>query len=433
MQSVDSWGRFPKSKSRVLPLFWTSDIPAALRGAPAPILAHGLGRSYGDCCLNDGGTLLTTPHLNRFLAFDPERGRLTCEAGVSLADVLEFSVPRGWFPPVTPGTKFVTLGGAVANDVHGKNHHRAGTFGSHVTRLGLARSDGTVRTCSPTDHADLFRTTIGGLGLTGLITWVEFDLRPIETPWIHAEFLVFRDLEEFLDTTLASDETHEYTVSWIDCSARGKKLGRGIFIRGNHAVEPVTRHAPKSARPRDIPCDAPSWLLNRFSINAFNRLYFHSHALKRGHQMVHCDPFFYPLDAIGHWNRLYGRHGFFQYQCVVPEKSGIVSIIDATQRAGLTSFLSVLKRFADRPSPGLLSFPRPGLTLTMDIPITRGVTQAVDRLDTLVSASGGAIYPAKDAFMSGPNFKRFFPDWKVLEQMRDRAFSSSFWRRVVQE
>ncbi len=429
-----SWGRYPQvAASRVIPIFWRDELPN-LAELEQPVLPYGYGRSYGDSCLNEGGILLDMRHLKRFLAFDVDQGLLRCEAGVTLADIQALIVPHGWFLSVTPGTKFVSVGGAIANDVHGKNHHRSGTFGCHVTRFELLRSDGQRLLCSPDEHADLFQATIGGLGLTGVILWAEIRLRPLHSPVIEMECIRFASLTEFMDIAGASEQNFEYTVAWVDSLARGKQLGRGLFTRGNHA-EHAASPTMKKQWPLAIPLDFPSWVLNRQTIQAFNMAYFHAQREKSIQKIIPYDPFFYPLDAIGAWNRMYGRQGFFQYQCIVPYHNGyevMKELLERISRSGQGSFLSVLKTFGDVSSPGMLSFPRPGLELALDFANHGPKTlQLLESLDTIVRQSGGTIYPAKDARMSPESFQAYFPHWRNFAQYIDPKFSSSFWRRVT--
>ncbi len=434
MKPYESWGRFPKVKhAGVRRLFWRHE-PLAVKDGPG-VLPYGFGRSYGDSCLNEGGFLLDTTGLNRLIGFDRETGLLRCEAGVSLAQILEVMVPRGWFLPVTPGTKMVSLGGAIANDVHGKNHHRAGTFGCHVTCFELLRSDGGRHLCSPEENADLFRATIAGLGLTGLITWAEFKLKPIANPFIAMESIRFGNLAEFYRLTADSDADYEYTVAWVDSTAPEEETGRGLFMRGNHAPAAPHSHLRPRRNPAQ-PLEMPGWLLNRRTIAAFNRLYYRRQREARVAEIVPYEPFFYPLDSLANWNRLYGRGGFLQYQCVIPLGAGqgaVQEILERSARSGLTSFLTVLKAFGDQPSPGLLSFPRPGVTLAMDYRYQGETTlRALESLDEVVRQSGGCVYPAKDARMSAASFRAFFPQWRDFARYVDPCFSSSFWRRVTQ-
>ena len=434
MKAYQSWGRYPSTTAQqIYQLRWQDSLK--LSSNNDSLLAYGQGRSYGDVCLNDQGTLLDTRSLDRFLHFDPQQGLLRCEAGVTLADILQLTFPHGWFLPVTPGTKFVSIAGAVANDVHGKNHHCAGTFGCHVRSLELLRSSGERLVCSPAQNSELFAATIGGLGLTGLISWVELQLKKVSGPYIEQESLRFHNLDEFFELSAQSDKDWEYTVSWIDCLARGKQLGRGLFMRGNHS-ETAAEKASDLNVPLpglNMPLDAPGFLLNRATIHGFNQLYYKK-PIKQ-HQRVHFEPFFYPLDKIAHWNRLYGKRGFFQYQCVIPQpsaKTAMHAILTRIAQSGQGSFLSVLKQFGDMPSPGMLSFPRQGVTLALDFAHHGQSTfKLLDELDAITLANEGAVYPAKDARMSAQAFQHYFPEWKAFSNYIDPAFSSSFWRRVT--
>ena len=413
-----------------MPLHWRD---APLPATEGSMLAYGNGRSYGDVCLNDGGTLLHTRGLDRYIAFDPVSGILRCEAGVLFAEILDFAVPRGWFLPVTPGTRFVTVGGAIANDVHGKNHHRAGTFGEHVRRFELLRSDGTRIECSPSQNADLYTATIAGLGLTGVIVWAEFQLLRIASPWLAQETRRFGNLAEFFALSSESERDHAYTVAWIDCAARGPEFGRGVFFRANHAPPTASGRAPRQSRLA-VPFTPPVSLINTLSLRAFNERYFRR--AREGQAIVHYEPYFHPLDAIGEWNRIYGPRGFLQYQCVVPpaaSETAIAELLRTIAASGSGSFLAVLKVFADRPAAGILSFPRAGTTLALDFPNDGATTLALlDRLDAITAATGGAVYPAKDARMSGAHFRQYFPRWQQMLAQIDPKFSSGFWRRVME-
>ena len=427
----ESWGRYPRAVPAAIHRL--VDRQAPLPPTSRPRLVFGNGRSYGDVCLNDGGELLLGRGLDRFIAFDRNSGILRAEAGVLLSEVLDLVVPHGWFLPVTPGTRFVTLGGAVANDVHGKDHHRAGTFGCHVRALELVRSDGERRLCTPTDAGDWLAATIGGLGLTGLITWVEIQLRPIAGPWIQAENRRFGDLADFFRLSAAADQTDEFTVAWVDCAARGTNLGRGILLQGNFAPATAGTGTPPRTHGRlSVPVTPPLSLINRVSLNAFNALYYRK---PEGAFLSHYTPFFYPLDGIGHWNRIYGPKGFLQYQCVLPSAAAepaLRELLAHIARSGQGSFLAVLKRFGGRPSPGLLSFPRPGATVALDFPFLGQATlRLLDTLDAVVAEAGGALYPAKDGRMSPAMFRRSFPRLGEFLPFVDPSFSSGFWRRVM--
>jgi len=434
--SYQSWGRYPKiASAEVQTIYWRSELPDLAR-FEEPVLPFAYGRSYGDSCLNEGGVTIDVSHLRHFISFDEEQGLLCCEAGVSLAEILELIVPRGWFIPVSPGTKFVSVGGAIANDIHGKNHHKAGTFGCHVTRFELLRSDGQRLICSPDENSELFRATIGGLGLTGIILWAEFRLKPIVNPFIDMQRIRFSSLEEFIEISAETDQDYEYTMSWVDILIGGKGLCRGIFMCGNNdQSKERAKQSTGKKLPLAVPFDFPSFVLNTLTVKAFNEVFYHSQLSKRVHKVVPYEPFFYPLDSIHEWNRMYGKRGFLQYQFVVPFEDGFDAmreILNRIRRSGEGSFLTVLKKFGDIQSPGMLSFPRPGITLALDFAYSGKKTlQLLDDLDKIVRESGGAVYPAKDARMSAESFQAFFPHWKEFAKYVDPHFSSSFWRRVA--
>jgi FAD/FMN-containing dehydrogenase len=410
-----------------------SELPD-FNGDPRPLLAYGKGRSYGDCCLNRGGVLIDTSGLDRFIRFDAEKGILQCEAGVTLLSVLRLITPAKWFLPVTPGTQFVTVGGAIANDVHGKNHHRGGSFACHVLRFELLRSDRGKVVCSREQNKDLFEATIGGLGLTGLILWVEFQLKCVPGPWIDCEQIRFRNLDEFFELSATSDEYYEYTVAWLDCTSFGKNLGRGIFIRGNHSVSPMNNGTTRRPSCSVFAVNAPEILISRPTIRAFNWIYFHSQFRRIVRDTVHFEKFFYPLDRIADWNRLYGRRGFLQYQFLVPyeNRGAVQEILQLISKSREVCSLSVLKVFGAVPSLGLLSFSRPGVTLAMDFPFQGQATlDLCEQFDRVVGKNAGAVYPAKDARMSSESFQAYFPRWREFSRCLDPHFGSDFWRRVA--
>lgn len=399
-------------------------------------LPRGLGRSYGDVCVNDGASLLHTFRRDRLISFDITSGIIECEAGASLADIAQVALQQGWFLPVTPGTRFVTLGGAIANDVHGKNHHSAGTFGRFVRSMTLRRTDGT--------HAlqlndALFKATVGGLGLTGLIDSAKLQLTRVPGPGIAQSSMLFGRNDPFssIDQYLAMESASSdwtYTVGWIDTMHHNL---RGVLFRGKHCEGPPDWCAPIPAKLA-MPLDAPKWLLGNWSAKLFNAAYFRSQALKTATQStLPLWPFFYPLDAVTAWNRAYGQRGFVQYQFVVPKanaRDSIVHILKHLRESRVASYLAVIKSFGDIASPGLMSFPMPGVTVTLDIagPGDRE-RRALDRADAMVADVGGRVYPAKDARMSSVMFQKFFPQWRELEAMRDPMISSSFWRRVTEQ
>lgn len=430
----DCWGRYPRAQHRHVAVHdRLGDLPRFSGSA----LPHGNGRSYGDSCQNPGGTLLQTRGLDRFIAFDAATGRLLCEAGVTLEEIVALVLPQGWFLPVTPGTSQVTVGGALANDVHGKNHHHHGSFGRHVLSFELLRSDGSRRVCRAEDDADgWFAATVGGLGLTGLLTWVELQLRRVPGSSLEVENIRFAGLDEFFALSEASAADYEYSVAWIDCLASGRQLGRGHFTRANHAAQRVGERPSAPHRRLGMPFTPAISLVNRLTLRPFNAMYYWRQLARRKRSVAHLMPFFHPLDSIGHWNRMYGPSGFLQYQCVLPPADaadGVTALLREIARSGQGSFLAVLKQFGTLPSPGLLSFARPGTTLALDFPNTgASVFTLLDRLDRIVDEAGGALYPAKDARMSAASFQRAFPRWQQMSTYLDPRFSSGFWRRVTE-
>jgi FAD/FMN-containing dehydrogenase len=333
----------------------------------------------------------------------------------------------------------VTVGGAIANDVHGKNHHGSGTFGNHVLRFELLRSDGVRRICSADQNPELFAATIGGLGLTGVITWAEFRLIRVPGPWIDQEVIRYRGLSEFLDLSAQAESRFDYTVAWIDCLAGGRNLGRGHLIQGNHSsFQGEGPRLEKFSRPSlSVPFQLPVSPLFGASVRAFNELYFRRQFKRTKIAKVHFNPFFYPLDSIDQWNRIYGRQGFLQYQFVVPQSAdglkALEQILRHTSDRGMGSFLAVMKIFGKTASPGLLSFPRPGITLALDFKATTsGLLPALSRFDEWVMEAGGAVYPAKDARMKPEVFRASFPALARFRSSVDPAISSSFWRRMEQ-
>jgi FAD/FMN-containing dehydrogenase len=433
-----SWGNVLQAPHVVARPSWRDQLAHTIscgRQQGLPLLATGLRRSYGDSVLNPAGGMIDMVGLDRIIHFDPDLRLLRAEAGLPLDVLLNLLVRQGFFPPVTPGTRYVTLGGAVANDVHGKNHHVSGTFGRWVRRLGLLRSTGEELELSPTAHPDLFAATIGGLGLTGLITWVEIELLPINSAMMDVENIPFEGLDAFFDLSRMSEENFDYTVSWIDCLAAGPSLGRGIFSRGNHS----TNGSPLPDRGNtrlNMPINLPQIAMNRHTIKAFNALYFWNGKRKSGQTCVGLHPFFYPLDSIGRWNRLYGKNGMYQYQSVVPpaaQNDATKEMLAVISASGQGSFLAVLKTFGATVSPGLLSFPREGTTLALDFP-NRGedTLRLMARLDAIVLAAGGRLYPAKDGRMPAHMFQAGYPAWQEFSKHVDSGFTSLFWQRVSQ-
>lgn len=430
------WGRYPSHPQTSHACHWRADIGRALAEMATrygTLLPFGNGRSYGDSCLAASDQVLYMRPLDRFIAANWATGLIRAEAGATLDEILAIAIPRGWFLPVTPGTRFVTLGGALANDVHGKNHHVKGTFGRHVPRFSLVRSDREPLICSANENADLYAATIGGLGLTGVIEWVELQLAPIRSSLIDATNVRFGALEEFFAISAELDNKHEFTVSWIDCLARGQSAGRGIYMAGNHAGDGPLAYESKAKL--NVPLTPPVSLINQLSLRLFNSAYYRAHRASRQHGRIGYEPFFYPLDRVLNWNRIYGPSGFQQYQCAIPEANAAAAIralLDAIAAAHSGSFLAVLKRFGDVGSPGLLSFPLPGATLALDFPQQGEATAHLfARLDAIVREASGRQYPAKDAHMSGADFRTCYPAWERLESLRDPALISRFWQRAT--
>lgn len=431
MKPVSSWGRLSAYLHNVIDLTDQAKVKDLLINGPHPGIAHGMGRSYGDVCLNQGGILWLTTGLDRFIAFDENTGLLACEAGVLLRDIQKLAIPRGWILPVTPGTQMITVGGAIANDVHGKNHHAQGGFGDHIHQISLIRTNGEILECSPNLHPDLFCATIGGLGLTGVIVKAKIQLHRVTGPWLDTETIAFANLDEFFHLADTSEKNWEHTVSWIDCVSG--KSGRGIFMRGNHAnIEP-------QREPMDhkltMPIVPPVSLVNRFSLPPFNATYYHLKKWRAGHAIAHYKSFFYPLDNLLEWNRMYGPKGFFQYQSVVPRgvgKEAVQSMLAEIAKSGDGSFLAVLKTFGHRQPLGMMSFPQPGVTLALDFPNQGQKTHALfNRLDAIVREAKGRIYLAKDARVPCDLFRTGYPRLQEFLKFRDPGISSNLSRRLL--
>lgn len=425
---IESSATFPDSDKSVLDL--TGRDPMA-EGSPGQI-ARGLGRSYGDSSL--ALSVLDTRRLDRLIDFDEQSGLLRCGAGVSLASILEVFVPRGWFLPVSPGTKFVTVGGAIASDVHGKNHHLEGTFCDHVSGMRVATPAAGIVECSPGEHRDLFLATCGGMGLTGVIVDATFRLQPIESAYIDSTVIRATNLSEALDLFVEHEKT-TYSVAWIDCLARGRSLGRSLLTLGEHAS-----HGGLTARDQrclSVPVDLPGGLLNHHTVRAFNALYYRRVRGGRSDRLVHYEPFFYPLDSVHQWNRIYGRGGFTQYQFVVPREGGIdalTEILDRIAASKRASFLAVLKTFGPA-NANYLSFPLEGYTLALDFKIEPGLFELLTTLDEVVLDQGGRLYLTKDVRMSAEAFRRGYPRWPEFAAVRqrygaDQIFSSHQSRRL---
>ena len=422
---LSGWGRYPRAACQLYEARDAEDVLTALR-ANGSLIVRGNGRSYGDPALNPGATLSLLKS-NRFIAFDPASGLLTCEAGVMLEDVIDTFLPRGWFTPVTPGTKFVTIGGMIASNVHGKNHHLAGCFGDHVESLDLALADGSVVRCSHDENASLFAATCGGMGLTGVILRATFRLKRVATSFIRRETRRTNNLDETMAAFDAA-QSATYSVAWIDCLARGAAMGRALLFLGEHAMIdelPTDQRGAPLALPkkhsRTVPCEIPSFVQNRWSIGAFNELYYRLG--RPGIDVLDYDRFFYPLDGILEWRRLYGRAGLVQYQCVLPRaasRAGLAALLQRIADAGLGSFLGVLKLFGPQ-AGGLMSFPREGYTLALDFPASHKVLALFPALDAIVAEHGGRLYLAKDAASSAAMIERGYPGLGQFRAVRRRA------------
>jgi FAD/FMN-containing dehydrogenase len=426
-----SWGRYPAYPQQAEGIQWRDQIQDCL-DTFHPGLPFGQGRSYGDVCLASNDRVLEMSGLRRVIQFDRNTGIIRAEAGISLNDLLAITVPAGWFLPVVPGTGLATLGGAIANDVHGKNHHRNGTFGCHILRLCLFRQ-GAILECSPTLNAELFQATIAGLGLTGFILWAEIRLQAVNTAHMDGITERFDRLQRFFELADQYDDSHEYGVAWIDCLASGSQQGRGVYFAANHARYAESDKWQK--RPLNMPLTPPFSLVNPWSLQAFNQLYWHTKPARPSISRQAYPPFFFPLDSIGHWNRMYGPRGFQQYQCVIPgasEQPAIAELLSQIGRSRQGSFLAVLKRCGTSQSPGLLSFPMPGTSLALDFPNPHRLEPLLQRLDQIVREAGGRLYPAKDAHMSADDFRRDYPAWQQVEQWRAHDIQSRFWARVTQ-
>ncbi len=432
-KELSGWGNHPRAVCEVVEPFSVEDVKG---GLTRTTIARGLGRSYADQALNSGGRVLLTGSLNLFLGFDDRRGVLRAEAGLSLEEVLRVFVPRGWFPPITPGTKYVTLGGMFASDVHGKNHHREGSVSNFVRSVRLLTPRGEVLDLTPEDP--LFWATAGGMGLTGVILEVEMEMRPIQTSYIRYRSFRVRNIDEMLAVFDENDPKYTYSVAWIDCLSSGRNMGRGVVMFGEHAR---LEELPEKLRKRPLffverfkvrfPFQAPSFLLNDLTMAVFNWLYYTTHPPYEG--FVDYERFFYPLDAIDEWNKAYGRRGFIQFQFVVPERETLVGVLERIVKRGGGSFLAVLKRMGEQ--RGYLPFGIPGWTLALDFPIKSGLFEFLKPLMAEIVRKGGRFYLTKDALMDSGIFRDSYPDFPKWYELRRKAdpegiLSSDLARRL---
>ncbi|HVX60723.1 MAG TPA: FAD-binding oxidoreductase [Pirellulales bacterium] len=442
-RTLAGWSNYDRQACQVYRPEKVAELRRVVAGAPQDsVLSRGAGRSYNDAALNGGGGVLLHARLNRLLDFDPASGELKCEAGATFGEIIDFALPRGWFPSVTPGTKFVTVGGAIAADVHGKNHHQDGSFASCVASFRLLTADGRELICSRSQHSDAFWGTLGGMGLTGVVLDARLSLKPAPTAYLAVEHRRAENLDQALDEFAAHDHRFAYSVAWIDCLAKGKALGRSILMRGRHApLNDLPRELVDSPRElecrrkRSVPFYLPQGLLNRWTVQAFNSLYYRVHRDQRA--IVHYDSFFYPLDSVLHWNRIYGRQGFIQYQAAFPVASsrrGVAALLEKLAGLGAASFLAVLKSFGPgNASP--LSFSLQGHTLALDLPWRRDLPELMRELDELVLRYDGRTYLAKNPRLSRTAFEAMYPETERFRRIKNELdpqhrFSSSLARRL---
>jgi FAD/FMN-containing dehydrogenase len=428
---IYGWGKYPAIDAKVLLPQTHNDCAKYLKSNEI-VLPRGMGRSYGDSA--NSSTVIQSTYLDHFIEFDETTGILACEAGVSIREILQLIVPKGWFVPVTPGSSFVTIGGAIASDVHGKNHHLSGTFSEHLLSFDLMLGSGEVVSVTKDNYPDLFRATCGGMGLTGIILSASFQLKPIQSSQIIQSTIKTNSLEEVCEQ-FEENHASTYSVAWIDCLAKGKQLGRSLLMLGEHSQGGTLGLGKKKSQ--NLPIDMPQSLLNHYSIKAFNALYFNRVFSKTKTETISFEPYFYPLDAIGNWNRLYGKAGFVQYQFVLPKAvgmKGLRQILEVIVKSGKGSFLAVLKAFG-RANENYLSFPIEGYTLALDFKMSEGTVQLIKQLDSMVVEMGGRIYLTKDALMTEASFKRTYSQWEQFEEVRAKysaigKFASSQSKRL---
>ncbi len=428
--TISGWGNYPKCDSQLLkpPSCAALQTEISLKKS---LIARGMGRSYGDSA--NAPNVLQTSYCDHFLEFNVNTGQLTAEAGITLREILKVIVPAGWFLPVTPGTSFVTLGGVIASDVHGKNHHVAGTFGKYVKSMNIVLGTGEIVTASPIDNVDLFHATCGGMGLTGVIISAVIQLIPIQSSLINQKTIKANSIEEVCQ---AFEENFDatYSVAWIDCLATGKNLGRSVIILGEHAKNGSLEINIKD--PISVPFNTPPVLLNSLTMKTFNSAYWHKAKHGRAHT-VSLNSYFYPLDRINSWNKLYGNAGFLQYQFVIPKAGGVANmriLLTKIAESGDGSFLTVLKQFGNI-NNNLLSFPIEGYTLSQDFKLTASTLRTLHELDDLIVGMGGRVYLTKDAVMQETTFKSTYPQWEEFESIRQKygaigKFSSAQSKRL---
>lgn len=425
---LHSWGRFPIAESQSHRPRSQEALQASLGALQGSnVIARGMGRSYGDSAL--AANVILTQDVDLYYSFDETTGHLRCASGVTIDSILQTFLPKGWFLPVVPGTRFVSIGGAIASDIHGKNHHIDGSFCDHIISLSLLLPTGEIQTCSATHNSKLFHATCAGMGLTGIVLEATIVLSRIHSSAIRQSTLRARNLEEVFEQFEAHHDT-TYSVAWLDCLAQNEKLGRSLLFLGEHESDEQFKVQGRGAI--SVPFTSPSQLLNRYSMSAFNSVYFNKPVNTHKAQRIEAYKYFFPLDSILHWNRLYGRKGFVQYQCVIPDAAallGIRNVLRTVSTAGKGSFLSVLKRLGPE-NRNMLSFPMQGYTLAMDFKVERNIFALLDELDNVVADHGGRVYLAKDARMSEAMFKRFYPRWEELQQLRAEIGADSLFNSL---
>jgi len=442
-QKIAGWGNFPWAKSRVYQ-YHNPHAATQIFAQEKNLIPRGLGRSYGDQAINEQNGVLLSEKLNRYIAFNSENGELTCEAGVSFADIIDTFAPRGWFPMITPGTKYITVGGAIANDVHGKAHHVDGSFANCVKEFTILLADGRVLSTSREENEDLFWANFGGLGLLGVILTATIQLRKIETTYFRQQAVKVNNLDELLDALDEYDESYAYSVAWVDSFKKGKSLGKGVLTLGNAAkldeLPPKLKKAPllvSGPAKLALPLYMPEFSLNRLTVSMLNKAI--ETTQKGAAAFAHYDKFFYPLDAIGLWNKGYGKKGFIQYQFVIPFENGrenIRTILQKIVTSNHLPFLNVLKKFGEENAKSILSFPMPGYTFAIDFPVRKGLEELTQTLDDMVADFGGRIYLGKDATLSADSFRKMYPqheNWLNIKRKYDPddKFNSNLSRRLA--
>lgn len=442
ISTLSGWGRVTRVESACIRPETRADLVDSLTNQRGrTFVGRGLGKAYGDAALNSSGLTVMTDHLDRVLAFDQESGWLHCEGGVKIADIIRIFLPRGFFPPVVPGTQFVTVAGALASDIHGKNHHVAGSFSNHVRDVHLLTGTGEITIVDSNHHSELFRATTGGMGLTGIILSLSLRLIRVASSAINVETIRVSSLDEYLDLS-KENASNQYTVGWIDTMKRGRSLGRGLLFRGDHAPAGVSYcQASVSRLPRrlfEAKLLRSDMLLNRVTLGLLNSVYYRRVLRRRQHKSIGFEPYFFQLDGLTNWNQLYGNRGFYQYQFVIPHDPDLRAVraaLTEIAHSDIPSFLGVIKEMGDT-SNGLLSFPISGTTIAVDFPnVGDRLHNLLERLDDLVIEAGGRVYLAKDARLNLESFRRMYPEWESWREIRDSSdpngmFASDLGRRL---